>query len=61
MQVEGVPYQLEFYSTMFVRPEDYKPPKGRKKKKVRFRARVCARDEYVTFEDAGCHRFVMTS
>jgi len=34
VQVEGVPYQLEFYSTMFVRPEDYKPPKGRKKKKI---------------------------
>lgn len=28
VQVEGVPYQLEFYSTMFVLPENYKPPKG---------------------------------
>jgi len=34
VQVEGVPYQLEFYSTMFVLPENYKQAKGRKKKKV---------------------------
>jgi len=33
VQVEGVPYQLEFYSTMFVLPEHYKAPKSRKKKK----------------------------
>lgn len=33
VQVEGVPYQLEFYSTMFCLPEHYKQPKGRKKKK----------------------------
>ena len=36
VQVEGVAYQLEFYGTMFVRPEDYTPaaPK-RSRKKVR--------------------------
>jgi hypothetical protein len=34
VQVEGVAYQLEFYGTMFVRPEDYKPaaPKRSRKK-----------------------------
>lgn len=33
VQVDDVPYQLEFYSTMFVMPEHYQAPKGRKKKK----------------------------
>jgi len=33
VQVEGVPYQLEFYSTMFVMPEHYKAPKNRGRKK----------------------------
>lgn len=34
VQVEGVAYQLEFYGTMFVRPEDYTPaaPKRSRKK-----------------------------
>lgn len=36
VQVEGVAYQLEFYGSMFVRPEDYKPaqPKRSRKKAV---------------------------
>eukprot|EP00656_Telonema_subtile_P007711 TRINITY_DN13620_c0_g3_i1.p1 TRINITY_DN13620_c0_g3~~TRINITY_DN13620_c0_g3_i1.p1 ORF type:complete len:308 (+),score=43.56 TRINITY_DN13620_c0_g3_i1:274-1197(+) len=36
VQVEGVAYQLEFYGTMFVRPEDYKPaqPKRSRSKKA---------------------------
>lgn len=30
VQVEGVAYQLEFYGSMFVRPEDYRPAQPKK-------------------------------
>merc|ERR1719506_2633042 len=33
VQVEGVPYQLEFYATMFCLPEHYKEPKNARRKK----------------------------
>eukprot|EP00658_Telonema_sp_P-2_P010912 TRINITY_DN14154_c0_g1_i4.p1 TRINITY_DN14154_c0_g1~~TRINITY_DN14154_c0_g1_i4.p1 ORF type:complete len:299 (-),score=60.81 TRINITY_DN14154_c0_g1_i4:251-1147(-) len=33
VQVEGVAYQLEFYGSMFSRPEDYKPPGPKRSRK----------------------------
>jgi len=33
VQVEGVPYQLEFFCELFCRPEEYKPPPPKKPRK----------------------------
>lgn len=44
VQVEGVAYQLEFYGSMFVRPEDYKPAQPKRSRK-----KASAEDRQISF------------